>query len=365
MGVGGGQQDRDGRGRVTENYEGELGRMLMARSELDRAAERREDEAWQAAAWADPATRVFAVDDSKAEAVLEPEPGLVFRPGAYFDARYPDGERFFLGVDDDGVAYYAVSVGTLAEAVAGGEPTASTAGSASTPGAALDPEAEKADRAAFDPEEHPELGELRHVREIAAVLPDRDGGLLAHAVGLDHWVSATRFCGVCGNPTVATHAGSVRRCTFCRTQHFPRTDPAVIMAVTDADDRLLLARNAAWPPNRVSVLAGFVEPGETLEAAVARECFEEAGVRVTGVRYLGSQPWPLPRSLMLGFAATVADPELKLDGAELDWARWYSRAELKEAVATGEVLMLPSEISISRRLINHWFGGDPAVGNHW
>ena len=178
-------------------------------------------------------------------------------------------------------------------------------------------------------------------------------------------MSATRFCGVCGNPTFATHAGSVRRCTFCRTQHFPRTDPAVIMAVTDADDRLLLARNAAWPPNRVSVLAGFVEPGETLEAAVARECFEEAGVQVTAVRYLGSQPWPLPRSLMLGFAATVADPELKLDGAELDWARWYSRAELKEAVATGEVLMLPSEISISRRLINHWFGGDPAAGNHW
>jgi NAD+ diphosphatase len=344
---------------VAEHFEGELGRMLMARSEVDRAAERREDPAWQAAAWADPATRVFAVGDSKAEAVLEPEPGLVFRTGAYFDARYPDAERFFLGVDDDGTAYYAVAVGTLAAAVAGSEPTASTAGSASTPGAALTAASDPADL------EHPELGELRHVREIAAVLPDRDGGLLAHAVGLDHWVRATRFCGVCGHPTAASHAGSVRRCTFCGTEHFPRTDPAVIMAVTDADDRLLLARNASWPPNRVSVLAGFVEPGETLEAAVARECFEEAGLTITAVRYLGSQPWPLPRSLMLGFAAAAADPELDLDGAELDWARWYTRAELKEALANGEVLMLPSDISIARRLINHWYGADPAVGSHW
>ncbi|NUR26262.1 MAG: NAD(+) diphosphatase, partial [Catenulispora sp.] len=212
------------------------------------------------------------------------------------------------------------------------------------------------------PEAAPALSELRHVREIAALLPDRDGGLLAHAVGLDNWHRTHRFCSVCGNPTRTTSAGSVRQCDPCGTEHFPRTDPAVIMAVTDPEDRLLLARNSSWPPNRASVLAGFVEPGETLEAAVARECEEEAGLRVTSVRYLGSQPWPLPRSLMLGFAATVEDPALRLDGTELDWAKWYSRAELKEAVSTGDLLMLPLEISISRRLINHWYGGDPVAG---
>jgi len=331
-------------------FEGELGRMLLARSVVDRAAERRTDEEWLAAAWAGEGTRVFAVDDSRAEAVLDPEPGLVFHPGPVFDALYPGAERYFLGVDDENVAYFAVSVGTPGP---DGKPTASTAGSASTPGAALtSPQPPAA-------EDVPALGELRHVREVAAALPDRDGGLLAHAVGLDNWHRTHGFCGVCGHATRVTYAGSVRKCDHCGTEHYPRTDPAVIMAVTDPDDRLLLARNASWPPNRASVLAGFVEPGETLEAAVARECAEEAGLRVTSVRYLGSQPWPLPRSLMLGFTATVDDPSLHLDGAELDWAKWYSRAELKEAVNTGELLMLPSEISISRRLVNHWYGGDP------
>lgn len=334
-------------------FEGELGRMLLARSDVDRAAERRTDDAWLADAWARAGTRAFAVADNRAEAVLDPDAALVYRPPATFDARHPGAERYFLGVDDEDVAYFAVSVGTPGP---DDEPTASTAGSASTPGAALasarPPAAEQA----------PELGELRHVREVAAALPDRDGGLLAHAVGLDNWHRTHGFCGVCGHPTRITHAGSVRQCDHCGTEHYPRTDPAVIMAVTDPDDRLLLARNAAWPPNRASVLAGFVEPGETLEAAVARECAEEAGLEITSVRYLGSQPWPLPRSLMLGFTATVDDPTLHLDGEELGWGKWYTRAELKEAVTTGELLMLPAEISISRRLINHWYGGDPVGG---
>jgi NAD+ diphosphatase len=310
-----------------EHFEGELGRMLLARSEVDRAGERRDDAEWQAAAWADPGTRVFAVHDSKAEAVLEPSPALVFTTGAEADARHPDAERYFLGVDEDGVAYYAISA----------------------PGSEID-----------GPIDIP-ASPMRHLREIAGILSDRDGGLLAHAIGLDHWHRTHRFCGVCGQPTAVASSGSVRRCTGCGIEHFPRTDPAVIMAVTDGDDRLLLARNASWPQNRASVLAGFVEPGETLERAVAREVSEEAGLVVTSVQYKGSQPWPLPRSLMLGFTATVASPELHLDGAELDWARWYTRSELKEAVTSGELLMLPSEISISRRLINHWYGSDPAA----
>jgi NAD+ diphosphatase len=332
-------------------FEGELGRMVLARSDLDRAGARRTDEAWLAAAWADPATRVFAVADNRAEAVLDPEPGLVFRPPADFDdARHAGAERYFLGVDEHDVAYFTVSVGTPGP---DDEPTASTAGSASTPGAALTSPRPPA------AEEAPRLGELRHVREVAAALPDRDGGLLAHAVGLDNWHRTHGFCGVCGHQTRVTHAGSVRKCDHCGTEHYPRTDPAVIMAVTDPDDRLLLARNDAWPANRASVLAGFMEPGETLEAAVARECEEEAGLEITSVRYLGSQPWPLPRSLMLGFTATVDDPTLRLDGEELSWGKWYSRTELKEAVTSGELLMLPADISIARRLINHWYGGDP------
>jgi NAD+ diphosphatase len=314
-----------------QHFEGELGRMLLARSVVDRAAEHRTDAEWQATAWADPATRVFVVYDSRAEAVLEPLPALVFRSGPETDALHPDADRYFLGVDEDGVAYYAVS----------------------TPPPEVD-----------GPIDVP-ASPMRHLREIAGVLGDRDGGLLAHAIGLEHWHRAHHFCGVCGAPTVITHSGSVRKCTGCGIEHFPRTDPAVIMAVTDADDRLLLARNSSWPQNRASVLAGFVEPGETLEAAVAREVLEEAGLTVTSVQYKGSQPWPLPRSLMLGFTATVASPELHLDGAELDWAKWYTRAELKEAVSTGELLMLPSEISISRRLINHWYGSDPAEGSDW
>jgi NAD+ diphosphatase len=315
-----------------QHFEGELGRMLLARSEVDRAGERRTDAEWQAAAWADVRTRVFAVYDSRAEAVLDPEPALVFRSGPETDELHPGAERYFLGVDADDVAYFAVVVPT-------GEGTGKGAGAA-----AGDDEASS----------------LRHLREIAAALGDRDGGLLAHAVGLDHWHRSHRFCGTCGQPTELTASGSVRKCTGCGLEHFPRTDPAVIMAVTDPDDRLLLARNASWPQNRASVLAGFVEPGETLERAVAREVSEEAGLTVTSVRYLGSQPWPLPRSLMLGFTATVEDPELHLDGAELDWAKWYSRAELKEAVSSGELLMLPMEISIARRLVNHWYGSDPA-----
>lgn len=318
-----------------EHFEGELGRMLLARSDVDRAGERREDADWQAAAWLDVRTRVFNVYDSRAEAVMQPAAGLVFHSGPEMDERHPGADRYFLGVAGDGTAYYAVSAPVAAPvAEAGTEAGTAEAGT--------------------------EGSSLRHLRDIAGILSDRDGGLLAHAVGLDHWHRSHLFCGTCGRPTAITHSGSVRRCTGCGLEHFQRTDPAVIMAVTDPEDRLLLARNASWPQNRASVLAGFVETGETLERAVAREVAEEAGLTVTSVRYLGSQPWPLPRSLMLGFTATVTDADLHLDGAELDWAKWYTRAGLKADVASGELLMLPAEISISRRLINHWYGSNPA-----
>ena len=151
-------------------------------------------------------------------------------------------------------------------------------------------------------------------------------------------------------------AGWIRRCPADGSEHYPRTDMAVIMAVVDADDRILLARGKGFRGNGMSVLAGFVEPGETLAAAVAREVAEEVGVEVTDVTYLGDQPWPFPSSLMLGFTARALGTELRLQAEEIEAARWFSRDELVEALADGSVVV-SGRISISRRIIEHWFGG--------
>jgi NAD+ diphosphatase len=142
------------------------------------------------------------------------------------------------------------------------------------------------------------------------------------------------------------------------TEHFPRLDPAVIMLVIDGEERLLLARNALWPQGRMSVVAGFVEPGESAEHAVAREVFEETAITVGHVRYLGSQPWPMPRSLMLGYQATaVSGQSIAVDEDEIGEARWFSRAELRAAIEAGELGIAPSS-SIARRLIEYWYGAE-------
>jgi NAD+ diphosphatase len=145
-------------------------------------------------------------------------------------------------------------------------------------------------------------------------------------------------------------------CTQEGSEHYPRTDPAVIMSVIDADDRLLLGHGAGWEQGRFSTLAGFVEPGESLEAAVRREVGEEVGVVIGDVIYRGSQPWPFPASIMLGFRAYATSTEIDVDGSEVDEARWFSRAGLDDAIAAGEVRLSPS-ISIARRLIEDWYGG--------
>ena len=151
-------------------------------------------------------------------------------------------------------------------------------------------------------------------------------------------------------------AGWIRRCPADGSEHYPRTDMAVIMAVVDADDRLLLARGKGFRGNGMSVLAGFVEPGESLAAAVAREVAEEVGVEVTDVTYLGDQPWPFPSSLMLGFTARALGTDLRLQAEEIEAARWFTRDELVAALADGSVVV-SGRISISRRIIEHWFGG--------
>jgi NAD+ diphosphatase len=198
--------------------------------------------------------------------------------------------------------------------------------------------------------------ELLNLRAAAAILPAQDAGLLGYAAGLLHWHRATRFCGKCGRPTEAGEAGHVRRCERGHAHH-PRTDPVVIMLVTDGD-RVLLGRQAVWPQHRYSALAGFVEPGEALEEAVAREVLEEAGVTVTGVRYASSQPWPFPASLMLGFEARYAGGDATpLDG-ELEDVAWFTRDEVAVAArgdGTGP-LLLPPPLAIARRLVDAWIG---------
>jgi len=169
-----------------------------------------------------------------------------------------------------------------------------------------------------------------------------------------HWHARHRFCGVCGESAEPRDAGHVRACTSpaCGAIHFPRTDPAVIVLVTRGD-RTLLGRQPVWDAGRYSTLAGFVEPGESLEDAVAREVHEETGVRLSSVRYHSSQPWPFPSSLMVGFTAEAASDEITIDPDELEDARWFTRDEIRREMDAGTFL-LPSEISIAYRLIAEW-----------
>jgi len=193
-------------------------------------------------------------------------------------------------------------------------------------------------------------------REIGAALPARDAGLVTTAVALDAWHERHPRCPRCGGPTRVTQAGWVRACTVDGSEHYPRTDPAVIMAVLDADDRLLLGHARAWAPARYSTLAGFVEPGESLEHAVRREVAEETGVVVGDVTYAGSQPWPFPASLMVAFVGRALTTDVQVDGVEVELARWFTRDELARAIVDGHVIP-PSSSSIARALIEDWFGG--------
>jgi NAD+ diphosphatase len=183
----------------------------------------------------------------------------------------------------------------------------------------------------------------------------RDAGLGVAAVALAAWHRSHRCCPLCGTPTVVGFAGWVRHCPTDGRDQYPRTDPAVIMAVVDDDDRLLLGHAAQWPERRFSTLAGYVEPGEGLEQAVRREVDEEVGVAVGEVTYRGSQPWPFPASIMLAFVARATSTRITVDGVEVTQARWFTRAELAAAAESGEVL-LPSRASIARALIEEWAG---------
>ncbi len=309
-----------------------LGNLALARGEVDRATMRREDAAWLEAAWADPGSRVLVVYDGQAPvrfsddgAELELVP-----PGAA-----PDGVRLLLGTDSAGTAYFGVAVTGERPALPGERPE-----HGSRPGSVR----------------------WAGLRQTGALLPARDAGLMTHAVALANWHAVAGYCSQCGAATEPAAAGHTRRCVAFGTEHFPRSDPAVIMLVTDPDDRGLLARNAQWPERRVSILAGFVEPGESAEQAVAREVLEETGLAVDRVRYVGSQPWPMPHSLMLGFRAHAAGgQQIRVDTHEIAEARWFSRTDLRAAIERGDIL-LPPPVSIAHQIIASWYGTDLAGG---
>ena len=196
-------------------------------------------------------------------------------------------------------------------------------------------------------------GDRIPLRQAAARFSRADGGLAAYTAALLNWHRRHRYCSACGHSSDVREGGLTRHCPNCGSEHHPRTDPVVIMLVADRD-RLLLGRQASWPPGRYSALAGFVEPGESLEEAVAREVLEEAQVVVGPPRYVSSQPWPFPASLMLGFSAPWISGEPVIGDEELEDVRWFTRAQVRDAVQERGTLRLPPPLAIARRLLDGW-----------
>ncbi|GAA3623381.1 NAD(+) diphosphatase [Nonomuraea rosea] len=310
-----------------------IGPLLLARGTIDRSSALRADEGWLERAWSDPVTRVLVIDNGH---TLVRRTGDEVQAVLFTPADAPPGPRYLLGVEE-GVAYFAVAAPL--PGVSSGERN----GRVTIPMSLREA-----------PEGEPVAAGLR---QVGGLLGDRDAGLLVYAVALEAWHATHEFCPRCGSRTDVQAGGHIRVCPKDASQHFPRVDPAVIMLIRDEDDRCLLARGPQWPEGRLSILAGFVEPGESLEYAVAREVAEEVGVTVVNPRYLGSQPWPFPRSLMLGFFADAITTALTPDSEEIAEARWFSRAELAAALESGE-LRLPPPVSIARRLIETWYGGE-------
>jgi len=195
-------------------------------------------------------------------------------------------------------------------------------------------------------------GEVHDLREVGYQLSDNERDVAAAAAALTHWHRNEPRCPRCGGSTRVINGGLARYCDVCRRDHFPRTDPAVIVAVVDDDDRILLGSQSGWG-SRVSVLAGFVEAGESLEQAIHREIVEEVDVTLGEISYFGSQPWPFPRSLMVGFAARATSTAICVDEDEIAYAEWFSR-ELLRRKLSAEELGLPGRSSIARRLIQAW-----------
>ena len=285
---------------------------------LDRAHNRRKDAEWIIRQMRDPGSCFVPVRQSRILITEGEAPRPVFLDSNQLEGLAREDCTFFLG-ERKGRAYFAIDL----------------------------------DEKGPCPFDH--MGRFRDLRAVAALLSRDDGALLAYAKALTHWHRHNLFCGACGGQNETREGGHLRACVNprCGVLHFPRTDPAMIVLV-NSGERCLLGRQQIWPGRMYSVLAGFVEPGESAEGAVAREVFEEVGIRVKNIRYHSSQPWPFPYSLMLGFTAEAIDDRISLADRELEDARWFGRRELREAVEGGKV-NLPQPVSISYRLIEDWF----------
>ena len=289
---------------------------------LDRGSGLREDDAFLAAARSRPDARVAPIWHARSlmRGATDGKPEAVFLTGPEAASLHAlNKPTAFLGFYDDGVPVFTVDLSDAEEPLR------------------LLPDG---------------AGEFTDLRAVPGLLPPDEASILAYARGLMHWRHRHRFCGVCGAACIPQHAGHVMHCTGCETQHFPRTDPAVIMLVT-IGDRALLGHSQRFPNSRMySTLAGFVEPGENLEEAVAREVLEESGVTVGAVHYHSSQPWPFPASIMLGFYATALTEEITIDPKEISDARWFTRDEMRHCA--DHDFVLPRSDSIASRLIEDW-----------
>jgi|SRR5579875_3889664 len=295
---------------------------------LDRASERRRDSAWIAGLISDPASRILLLCDLKPAIHHSSTPALAWQPAAQWRNAIDAGATLiFLGLSEEG-AHFALDAGDAAN----------------VPGA-----------------------ELADARAVAPQIPQGEAAILAEARALIDWHNRHRFCAQCGNPTKPELAGWMRSCPTCKASHWPRTDPAVIMLAVRGD-YALLGRNRRRPGGRFSCLAGFVEPGETLEEAVRREVFEETGVRCGRMRYLASQPWPFPSNLMLGFLAEGLTEEIRVDPEELSEARWFHRDEIREMLARAangpddpSQLSLPPPLAIAHQILRRWSSGQDSL----
>lgn len=293
-------------------------------ADIDRMAEFRGDHDWVERLWADPQARALVVREGRA--LLDGD-NLALLP----TPMAPEGQRLLLGVTHDGPVF------------------------------AVHPDGPLHDEAA------------RGIRSAAARLQPEHLALFMQAVALTTWHETHPRCPRCGAPTEVHNAGYTRRCVDDGSEHHPRTDPAVIVLVTDGaaaqQERCLLGRQAAWPAGRFSTLAGFVEPGESVEQAVVREVAEEVGVQIASVCYAGSQPWPFPASLMLAYYAAAAqghgdDSAVAVDGVEIAEARWFTRQQLVTETTSGRV-QVPPRLSVARRLIEGWLGRPVSGAGTW
>ena len=285
---------------------------------FDRGAHRRLDAEWLGARRADPQSRVLLMAGLEILVTATDQPRTEITSVERLGVPLPE-DVLFLG-EEDGAALFAADLGRAAAM----------------------------------------SGRFAEVRAVGAWLPAKEAGWCAYARGLAFWHSRHRYCGVCGGPTVSAEGGHIRRCQICDAQHFPRSDPAVIALVThrhpEHGERCLLGRSTRFPAGLYSTLAGFVEPGESLEETVRREVYEEAGVEVVDMQYRSSQPWPFPASLMLGFRAMAQSDELRIDPEELVDAGWYTRGQLIDP--DRRPIQLPNRDSIARHLIEDWLYED-------